>query len=78
MTCLCNTISSASPPALLDVVVHPSTILALILWQVKDTGGYPLIYFTAQYKLAYDDEDEWKYITPIHISPNSVSLLLVD
>lgn len=60
-----------SPPALSDVVVHPSTILALILWQVKDTGGYPLIYFTAQYKLAYDDEDEWKYITPIHISPNS-------
>lgn len=59
-----------APPALVDVVIHPSTILALILWQVKDNGGYPLIYFSASYKLA-DSDDEWIPISPIHISPNS-------
>lgn len=66
---------TATPPALIDVVIHPSTILALILWQVKDDGGYPIIFFTAQYKLANSDE-EWTYITPINMSPNSVSFIV--
>ncbi|GLV44997.1 uncharacterized protein CBL_14431 [Carabus blaptoides fortunei] len=58
------------PPALSNVTIHPSTILALILWEVKDNGGYPIIKFTAEYKLAASDED-WKPISPNHISPNS-------
>lgn len=59
-----------TPPLLLPVTVHPSTILALLLWTVEDTGGYPIIYFTTQYKLANLDE-EWKPISPNRISPNS-------
>ncbi|KAF2905237.1 hypothetical protein ILUMI_00961 [Ignelater luminosus] len=59
-----------TPPPPLPVKVHPSTILALLLWYVEDTGGYPIIYFTAEYKLANSDE-EWKPISPNRISPNS-------
>lgn len=58
-----------TPPPLLSVTVHPSTILALVIWTVEDTGGYPIICFTAQYKLANSDE-EWKPISPNRISPN--------
>lgn len=63
----------APPPALANVSVHPSTVLALILWAVKDNGGYPIMNFTAQYKLA-DTDEEWTTISPNHISPNSVSI----
>lgn len=59
-----------TPPPLLSLSVHPSTILALVLWTVDDTGGYPIICFTAQYRLANSSED-WKPISPNRISPNS-------
>ncbi|XP_017784871.1 PREDICTED: protein sax-3-like isoform X2 [Nicrophorus vespilloides] len=58
------------PPPLIDVQVHQSTILAVILWGVSGTGGYPIIYFTAQFRLA-DSDSEWLDITPIHIPPNA-------
>ncbi|KAF5272745.1 hypothetical protein FQA39_LY07772 [Lamprigera yunnana] len=59
-----------TPPPSLALSIHPSTILALVLWTVKDTGGYPIICFTAQYRLGNSDE-EWKPISPNRISPNS-------
>ncbi|KAK4872441.1 hypothetical protein RN001_014470 [Aquatica leii] len=59
-----------TPPPLLSLSVHPSTILALVLWTVEDTGGYPIICFTAQYRQA-DVDEEWKPISPNRISPNS-------
>ncbi|RZF42916.1 hypothetical protein LSTR_LSTR003632 [Laodelphax striatellus] len=37
------------PPPLVNVDVHPSTILALLRWDVADTGGYPITHFTANY-----------------------------
>jgi len=58
------------PPPLVDVEVEPSTILALILWKVNGTGGYPIVYFSAQYRL-YDANQSWIDITPIHIPPNA-------
>ncbi|KAJ8922224.1 hypothetical protein NQ315_004161 [Exocentrus adspersus] len=58
------------PPALVNVVVRPSTILALLLWDVGGDGGYPIINFTAQYRLAYTN-DSWIPISPNHITPNS-------
>lgn len=60
----------APPPALANVTVRPSTILALIVWEVKENGGYPIINFTAQYRLAYTN-DTWLPISPNHITPNS-------
>lgn len=54
------------------MVVKPSTILALILWEVGGNGGYPIINFTAQYRLAYNNES-WIPISPNHITPNCVS-----
>ncbi|XP_012272506.1 neuronal cell adhesion molecule isoform X2 [Orussus abietinus] len=62
------------PPALHNVWVKPSTILANILWEVAGTGGYPIIDFTAEYRLkptADEEPEEWKPIVPSHIPPNS-------
>ncbi|KAJ8969491.1 hypothetical protein NQ317_009213 [Molorchus minor] len=58
------------PPALVNVTVRPSTILALLLWEVNGTGGYPIINFTAQFRLAYTNSS-WIPISPNHITPNS-------
>ncbi|XP_043515653.1 contactin-2 isoform X4 [Frieseomelitta varia] len=62
------------PPALHNVWVKPSTILANILWEVAGTGGYPIIDFTAEYRLkpnAGEEPEDWKPIVPTHIPPNS-------
>ncbi|XP_056630483.1 contactin-1 [Diorhabda carinulata] len=58
------------PPRLSNVVVRPSTILALLLWEVDGTGGYPIINFTAQYRLGYTN-NSWMPISPNHIPQNS-------
>lgn len=66
----------APPPALHNVWVKPSTILANILWEVAGTGGYPIIDFTAEYRLKPNEGEEpedWKPILPTHIPPNSVN-----
>ncbi|KAL2723983.1 contactin-2 isoform X1 [Vespula squamosa] len=62
------------PPALRNVWVKPSTILANILWEVGGTGGYPIIDFTAEYRLKPSEgekPEQWKPIIPTHIPPNS-------
>lgn len=62
------------PPALANVTVRPSTVLALLLWDVTDTGGYPITYFTAQYRQKHSNSDKeldhWHPVMPEHISPN--------
>lgn len=76
-----NVIVSAPPPALHNVWVKPSTILANILWEVGGTGGYPIIDFTAQYRLKAnhgDEPEDWKPIIPNHIPPNSVRIPFID
>ncbi|KPJ07044.1 Protein sidekick-like [Papilio machaon] len=62
------------PPPLVNVTVHASTILALILWNVAGDGGHPIIDFTAQYRSAApvnNTLEPWRPISPNHISPNS-------
>ncbi|XP_028035921.1 Down syndrome cell adhesion molecule-like protein 1 homolog [Bombyx mandarina] len=62
------------PPPLVNVTVHSSTILALILWNVAGDGGHPIIDFTAQYRSAMPVNgtlEPWRPISPNHISPNS-------
>ncbi|XP_066591859.1 contactin-1 isoform X2 [Prorops nasuta] len=62
------------PPALHNVWVKPSTILANILWEVAGTGGYPIIDFTAEYRLKTgpgEEPEDWMPIVPTHIPPNS-------
>ncbi|KAM3957160.1 protein turtle homolog B [Aphomia sociella] len=62
------------PPPLVNVTVHASTILALILWNVAGDGGHPIIDFTAQYRAAAPINgsiEPWRPISPNHISPNS-------
>ncbi|RVE41206.1 hypothetical protein evm_014144, partial [Chilo suppressalis] len=62
------------PPPLVNVTVHASTILALILWNVAGDGGHPIIDFTAEYRSAAPVNgslEPWRPISPNHISPNS-------
>ncbi|XP_041978842.1 uncharacterized protein LOC121732887 isoform X2 [Aricia agestis] len=62
------------PPPLVNVTVHASTILAIILWNVAGDGGHPIIDFTAQYRSAAPVNgslEPWRPISPNHISPNS-------
>lgn len=56
-------------------------MLALLLWEVVDTGGYPITQFNAIYKQKYPSEDdekskEWVSFIPEHISPNVVRYLI--
>ncbi|XP_046481930.1 contactin-3 isoform X1 [Neodiprion pinetum] len=69
-----NVFVRSPPPALQNVWVKPSTILANVLWEVGGTGGYPIIDFTAEYRLktpSNQDPEDWKPIVPTHIPPNS-------
>ncbi|XP_044015126.1 contactin-6 isoform X2 [Aphidius gifuensis] len=62
------------PPPLHRVWVKPSTILANLLWEINETGGYPIIDFTAQYRpkhVAENEPNDWLSIIPEHIPPNS-------
>ncbi|KAK6625251.1 hypothetical protein RUM43_005545 [Polyplax serrata] len=59
------------PPLLVNVSIHPSTVLALLLWDVYDTGGYDISYFSAQYRLKYDSKDVWHSVLPLQISPHA-------
>ncbi|XP_034832046.1 cell adhesion molecule DSCAM [Maniola hyperantus] len=62
------------PPPLINVTVHASTILAIILWNVAGDGGHPIVDFTAQYRSAAPVNgslEPWRPISPNHISPNS-------
>ncbi|XP_073955937.1 protein turtle homolog A [Choristoneura fumiferana] len=69
-----NVTVRTEPPPLVNVSVHASTILALILWSVAGDGGHPIIDFTAQYRSAAPVNgslEPWRPISPNHISPNS-------
>lgn len=70
----------APPPRLVNVTVHPSTILALLRWDVEDTGGYPITQFTVQYRLRNTPPDQppdsWHNVVPGHIGPSTVIELI--
>ena len=68
----------APPPKLVNVSVHPSTVVATIKWHVSDDGGYQIEYFTLVYRpLGPNASQEWVYPSPVHISPISVSLVRI-
>ncbi|KAJ1531949.1 hypothetical protein ONE63_000587 [Megalurothrips usitatus] len=70
------------PPALANVTIIPSTVLALLLWEVSDTGGYPLSHFSARYRLKdhqstnskanekSPSDNLWHWVVPEHINPS--------
>lgn len=65
---------TAPPPALVNVSVHPTAVLALLLWEVgEDTGGYEILHFSAQYRLKYDETQGWHDVLPKHIDATAVS-----
>lgn len=64
----------APPPALVNVSVHPTAVLALLLWEVgEDTGGYEILHFSAQYRLKYDEAEGWHDVLPKQIDATAVS-----
>lgn len=67
--------SSAPPPALANVTVRPSTVLALLLWEVAEDGGYPVSHFEARYRLK-NQREAWHAVTPEHITANVVRFSL--
>lgn len=66
------------PPRLVNVTVHPSTILALLRWDVEDTGGYPITHFSVQYRLTNTPPDQppdsWHNVVPGHIGPSTTQI----
>lgn len=71
------------PPALSNVTIVPSTVLALLLWEVTDTGGYPISHFSARYRLKeptllsdHQSEEKslldytWHWVVPEQIKPS--------
>ncbi|KAF4523497.1 hypothetical protein B566_EDAN004568 [Ephemera danica] len=59
-----------TPPAVLaNVTVRPSTVLALLLWDAGEDGGYPIQYFEARYRLK-EETDNWHTVAPEHITAN--------
>ncbi|XP_066149228.1 protein turtle homolog B isoform X1 [Euwallacea fornicatus] len=59
-----------SPPSPLIISIKPATVLVLLVWEVNGTGGYPIINFTAQYRLAITNST-WIPVSPNHIPPNA-------
>lgn len=66
------------PPALVNVTIVPSTILAYLHWEVADSGGYPITHFTAQYRLKHtlpgQAPDPWHPVMPVEISPTATQI----
>ena len=65
---------SATPPAPVDVQVHPSDVLALVVWRLDGTGGYPTTRVQLVYqKLTADpDNPSWRRTYPEHLPPDAV------
>ncbi|XP_018321661.1 protein sidekick-1 isoform X2 [Agrilus planipennis] len=56
-------------PNALNFTVHPKTVIALLCWDVLNTGGYPITGFAAEYRL-FNSSEDWKVISS-RISSNS-------
>lgn len=59
------------------MTVRPSTMLAVLLWETADDGGYEITHFTVRYRQKYtspnEKPDEWHHVTYAeHIIPNAV------
>ncbi|XP_050315911.1 cell adhesion molecule DSCAM isoform X2 [Anthonomus grandis grandis] len=62
------------PPPILSI--KPHTVLAVLIYEMNGTGGYPVTYFTAEYRPAYNSSAKWIPISPNHIMPSSKQLEL--
>ncbi|KAG8232025.1 hypothetical protein J437_LFUL012049 [Ladona fulva] len=68
---------AAPPPALVNVTVHPSTVLALLLWDVAEDGGYPISHFTARYRLIHQVPHANRHIDVYRLQPNSTYIFQI-
>ncbi|XP_023216408.1 hemicentin-1-like, partial [Centruroides sculpturatus] len=68
------------PDKLVDVSVHPTTIVATIRWRVSDDGGYPITHFTLMYRPLHSNERiaAWHIPFPILISPIARQFLVYN
>lgn len=63
----------APPAALNNVTVLPSTVLALIQWNVIDDGGYPILNITVRYRES-SENSTWHYVNSHVLSHTAVSI----
>nr|CAG4652075.1 EOG090X0B8X [Triops cancriformis] len=58
-----------TPPPALNVTVHPSTVLALVMWHVVDDGGHSLTSIHVQYRETEDPKGAWLRTIPDRVGP---------
>nr|CAG4646490.1 EOG090X0B8X [Macrothrix elegans] len=66
----------STPPAPISLAVYPSSLLALVMWKLNGTGGYPITSITVIYQELTDDWDNpsWHRTYPEELSPLSTQL----
>lgn len=65
---------SATPPAPSALVVYPSSVLALVMWKLNGTGGYPIRSIAVIYQPVTSDLDNpsWHRTFPEEVTPGLV------
>jgi len=65
---------TAPPHILKNVSVTPSTVFALVSWDLEKDGdgGYPISNFQIAYRLKNATENDWKICIPAYIDPKKV------
>jgi hypothetical protein len=65
----------ATPPAPQRLVVYPSSVVALVMWSLNGTGGYPIKSISVIYQEVTDDPDNpsWHRTFPEEVGPLTVS-----
>lgn len=69
-------ICAATPPPPQRLVVYPSSVVALVMWSLNGTGGYPIKSISVIYQEVTDDLDNpsWHRTFPEEVGPLTVSL----
>jgi len=62
----------APPHELKNITILPSTILASIMWDSGEDGGYPVLNYHIRYRLKNSSESDWTPCKQDPISPSEV------
>merc|ERR1712137_215042 len=65
-----------TPPSPVEMHVYPSSVMALVTWQLNGTGGYPIKLITVIYQEMTDDSNNpsWHRTYPDSVGPEITQL----
>lgn len=65
-----------TPPSPVEMHVYPSSVLALVTWQLNGTGGFPIQFITVIYQEMTDDPNNpsWHRTYPDSVGPEITQL----